>query len=99
LSDGRQCIPRQASLDGAVFTIKQCLCQVSDGLYEHWRPIEIIATTESLLSCPHARQISGNVPAVAGFLCDKAALVRDTIRGQTSDKILVISRNLLRTSY
>ena len=35
----------------------------------------------SLLSYPSARQLSQDVPAEAGFLCDKAAVFRDKIKG------------------
>ena len=34
----------------------------------------------SLLSCPCSLQLSQNVPAYAGFLCDKATVFMDTIK-------------------
>lgn len=35
----------------------------------------------SISSCPCSLQLSQDVPACAGFICDKAAIFRDTIKG------------------
>jgi hypothetical protein len=35
----------------------------------------------SLLSCPYSLQLSQDVPAYAGFLCEKAAVFRDKTEG------------------
>jgi hypothetical protein len=35
----------------------------------------------SLLLCPRARHLTRDVPANAGFVCNKAALIRDAVKG------------------
>jgi hypothetical protein len=49
----------------------------------------------SPLSCPWALQLSQDVPAYAGFLCVKAAIFRDTIKGTPLNTVsLVPGRNV-----
>jgi hypothetical protein len=42
--------------------------------------VGIVCSTVSLLSCPSERQLPRVFPANAGFLCDKAASLRDRIK-------------------
>jgi len=50
----------------------------------------------SLLSCPWALQLSQDVPAYAGFLCDKAAVFRDTINGTSLYTVSVMPGRISR---
>jgi hypothetical protein len=40
----------------------------------------------SLLSCPYARQLSLDVPSDAGFVCDRAAVLRGQYKVYSVDK-------------